>query len=270
MEYVKFVPTKEITTEDGEQICFCFVGDSFFVDENCKPPTVKQFSKKGFPMENMYPLGFYKGVEYVLLCPEKISDENTFEMITLRDYSRMVSEEDFQIAGKAFLKSEYFRTNQYCGVCGTKMQYAYLFDTRVQHCNNCGNNAWPRVSNAVIVAVTKGDRLLMAHNKNFPSNRYSVLAGFVEYGECAEDAVRREIFEEVNIKVKNIRYFGSQAWPFPNSYMLGFTAEYESGEIEPDNTEIESAGWFTKEEVRNTYTKSISISSKLIEWFLEN
>lgn len=108
------------------------------------------------------------------------------------------------------------------------------------------------------------------YNKQFPERKYSVIAGFVEYGETFEECVKREVYEETGIRVKNIRYFGSQPWPFPNSMMVGFTAEYMEGELRPDGEEILFAGWFSKDEVRQKYRESFSIGSKLIEWFLNN
>ena len=102
---------------------------------------------------------------------------------------------------------------------------------RATECPNCGLVNYPRIAPAVIVAVERGDELLLARNANFPAAFFSVLAGFVEAGESLEETVRRELREEVSIEVKDIRYFGSQSWPFPNSLMVGFTAQYASGEI---------------------------------------
>jgi NAD+ diphosphatase len=119
------------------------------------------------------------------------------------------------------------------------------------------------------VAVVKGSHLLLARAERFPPGMYSVLAGFVEPGESLENCVRREVKEEVGVEVKNIRYFGSQHWPFPNSLMLGFTAEYAGGEIIMDETEIVDAGWFAANNLPSVPGK-ISIAGRLIEWFVEN
>ena len=157
-------------------------------------------------------------------------------------------------------------THRFCGACGgTTIKKT---DEHAMVCTKCGHVSYPRLSPAVIVAVTKGDRLLLARNKNFVTGMYSVLAGFVEAGETLEECVRREIREEVGIEVKNIKYFGSQSWPFPNSYMLAFTAEHESGEIQIDENEIADARWFSVEEIPKI-PGSLSISRKLINWFIE-
>ena len=114
-------------------------------------------------------------------------------------------------------------------------------------CKECGYTCYPKVCPAIIVGITKGDKILLANNKNFPEGLHSTIAGFVDVNETLEDCVRREILEEVNIKVKNIKYFDSQPWPYPNSIMIGFTAEYESGEIKVDGEEILHADWYSKD-----------------------
>ena len=118
-------------------------------------------------------------------------------------------------------------------------------DDRSLKCPSCGNLLFPQTSNAVITAILKEDKILLAHNRNFPGGLYSLIAGFVEMGESFEEAVHREIYEEVGIRVKNVRYFDNQEWPFPNSTMIGFFADYESGEIKVDGEEIIDADWFT-------------------------
>ena len=107
----------------------------------------------------------------------------------------------------------------------------------------------------------------MARSRHFAPGMYSVLAGFVEPGESLDEAVVREVKEEVGITVKDIRYFGSQSWPFPHSFMIGFTAIYAGGEILIDDTEIEDAGWFTADNLPPLPGK-ISIARKLIDWFI--
>jgi NAD+ diphosphatase len=126
---------------------------------------------------------------------------------------------------------------------------------------------YPRISPAIIVAVTRDDEILLAHNNNFKQNRYSVIAGFVEPGETFEDCVKREVMEEVNVKVKNIKYFSSQPWPFPDSLMIAFTAEYDEGEIRPDGIEIGDAGWYKRDNLPEVPTNT-SVAGRLIQWFL--
>jgi len=133
------------------------------------------------------------------------------------------------------------------------------------YCKECNNLIYPRISPCVITLVTNKEKLLLAHNKNFPSQIYSTLAGFIEVGETVEEAIQREILEEVNIEVTNCTYFGSQSWPFPNQLMLGFHAEYVTGEIKPDGEEIDVAKWFHYKSLPQVPPGRISISGKLIE-----
>lgn len=129
--------------------------------------------------------------------------------------------------------------------------------------------SFTRLSPAVITAIVKDGKLLMAKHAYGNYRRYSLIAGFVEAGETLEEAVLRETEEEVGLKVKNITYFGSQPWPYPHSLMIGFTAEYESREIEVDEKEIQDAKWFAPDEIELAPSK-MSIASELIGWFLEN
>lgn len=131
---------------------------------------------------------------------------------------------------------------RFCGRCGGAMRDKS--DERARVCPDCGNVVYPRISPAIIVAVHRGDELLLAHNNSFRDGTYSVIAGFVEPGETLEDCARREIREETGIRVRNLRYFGSQPWPYPDSLMLAFTAEYDGGEVRADGVEIGRAGWF--------------------------
>jgi NAD+ diphosphatase len=143
--------------------------------------------------------------------------------------------------------AQWHRESRFCGSCGAANQDAANGELARQ-CPVCGRLEFPRISPAVITIVTndKGEALL-AHNRKFTTGVYSLVAGFNEAGESLEATVAREIKEEVNIDVKDIRYVRSQPWPFPNSLMLGFTARYNGGELRPDGVEIEDARWFTKE-----------------------
>ncbi|MFT3783413.1 MAG: NAD(+) diphosphatase [Nibricoccus sp.] len=134
--------------------------------------------------------------------------------------------------------------NRFCGCCGTPTIDAP--GERAKKCPKCNALFFPGAAPAVIVAITRGDEILLAHNRNFRPNMFSLLAGFVDPGETLEDAVAREVREEVGIEISELRYLTSQPWPFPNSLMLGFRAKYVSGEIVVDGKEIEQAGWFSR------------------------
>ena len=134
-------------------------------------------------------------------------------------------------------------------------------------CPACGMRYYPQLAPAVITAVLREGRILLAHNRNFQPGMYGLIAGFVEAGESAEDAVAREIREETGIEVGNIRYFSSQCWPFPNSLMLGYYADYVSGEARPDGIELESLGWFSAGNMPQIPPPG-SIARRLIEDYL--
>jgi len=160
------------------------------------------------------------------------------------------------------------QTFQFCGRCGsnTKTQ----LNERAKKCPVCGLVSFPRISPAIMVTILKNDTILLANNRMFPSNFYSVLAGFVEPGETLEECIRREVKEEVDIEIKNIKYFGSQPWPFPNSLMIAFTAEYKSGDIKVDGTELAHADWYTSSNLPKRPTGNLSIAGMMIDWFEKN
>jgi NAD+ diphosphatase len=145
----------------------------------------------------------------------------------------------------ALALAHWLERSRYCGVCGTGMMYHSA--EGAMRCPSCGTLVYPTSAPAVIVAVEKEGKLLLAHNKNFVPGRFSTLAGFVDPGESLEEAVHREVREEVGIVVKDLRYVASQSWPFPNSLMAAFSAQWAGGELTPDGIEIESAGWFSRD-----------------------
>jgi NAD+ diphosphatase len=181
-------------------------------------------------------------------------------------YGRLESDL-FQAAGCALQVLGWDRTHQFCGRCGAPT--APGIQERFKQCPSCGLVNYPRISPAIIVAVTKGPRLLLARANRFQNNMYSVLAGYAEFGETLEDCVRREVREEVGLALKNIRYFGSQPWPFSNALMVAFTAEHAGGEIAIDGVEISDAGWFTADALPRIPEK-LSIARRLIDWFVEH
>jgi NAD+ diphosphatase len=185
----------------------------------------------------------------------------------LRALFGLMQEDLIWIAGRANQLVYWNRTHQYCGGCGRPTEDSS--DERAKICPECGLINYPRLSPAIIVAVLKDDHILLGRNKRFKSPFYSVLAGFVEPGETLEECVKREISEEVGLTVKNIRYFGSQPWPFPNSLMIAFVADYAAGEICIDGSEIIDAAWFAKDHLPQIPPK-ISIARQLIDWFIQN
>ena len=146
------------------------------------------------------------------------------------------------VAGQALQLIEWDRNHGFCGRCGAPTQRRD--DERARHCPACGLMAYPRLSPVVMVRITREREILLARASRFAPGVYSVLAGFVEAGETLEQALRREVAEEVNLRVRNLRYFASQSWPFPHSLMVAFTADYAEGELRVDGREILDADWF--------------------------
>jgi NAD+ diphosphatase len=151
------------------------------------------------------------------------------------------------VAGRAAQVLEWERAHRHCGVCGTPT-LPHEHD-RARVCPACGHVAYPRLSPAMMALVWRDQELLLARAPTYSAGMYSALAGFVEAGESIEDCVVREVAEEVGVAVKNLRYYGSQSWPFPHSLMVAYTAEWAGGEIVPQPSEIESAGWFGIDEL---------------------
>ena len=186
--------------------------------------------------------------------------------IELRALYDLIDEDLFLLAGKAYQIICWDQTNQFCGRCGSQTEE--LVGERAKICPKCKFISYPRICPAVITAVRKENKLLLAHARHFKEGLYSLIAGFVEAGETLEEAVQREIMEEVGIKVKNIQYLGSQPWPFPNSMMLGFAADYEDGEITVDGVEITDAHWYTVDNLPGLPSE-VSIARKIINWWAE-
>jgi NTP pyrophosphohydrolases containing a Zn-finger, probably nucleic-acid-binding len=166
------------------------------------------------------------------------------------------------VASRAIQIAEWARTHRFCGRCGKPTMATP--GERAMRCA-CGHTTYPRISPAMMVLVRRGDAILLARNVNAPSGRMSALAGFLEPGESVEDAVHREVHEEVGLFVKDLRYFGSQSWPFPGSLMVAFTAEYAGGEIRVDEAEIAEARWFAPGDELPELPPPQSISRALIE-----
>ena len=189
------------------------------------------------------------------------------DLISVRDLYFFAGDEAFSTASRGFQFRNWFKDIKFCSHCGGKLFPSSNDFGRI--CEVCGKTFYAPISPAIITAIEKNGKLLLAHNTAWIENRFSIIAGFVEPGERLEETVRREIREEVGIEVKNIKYFGSQTWPFPNSLMLGFTADYLSGEVKPDGVEISNADFYSPDEIKNmNIPDGASIARKLIENFL--
>jgi NAD+ diphosphatase len=169
------------------------------------------------------------------------------------------------LAGRAVQLVEWARTSQFCSRCGEATEP--VAGERARRCPACGLLSYPRLAPAVITLVEREGEVLLAQGRNFGVPMYSCLAGFVEPGETLEEAVHREVGEEVGVKLGEVRYFGSQPWPFPHQLMIGFFAAWDTGDIVLEETEIVDAGWFTPDALP-MIPPPLSIARRLIDDWL--
>ena len=195
------------------------------------------------------------------------------EFRELRYLGTVLPPDEANLAAHARALVLWHASQVYCGTCGSPSRAAAGGNSRVCVNAECGREIFPRVDPAIIVLVSDGERCLLGRQGAWPEGIYSTIAGFVEPGESLEDSVRREVFEETNIRVGRVRYHSSQPWPFPSSLMLGFFASAETSEISLNDGELEDARWFTREELRSDFPElpfSISIARRLVDHWLDD
>ncbi len=210
------------------------------------------------------PLGDVEVKAYAVDAPpvDSLLNSASFEMCPLRQSYYKLPSDLYLKAGKCAELIYWDKNTKFCGVCGGPMQFHTDISKR---CKHCGKEVWPQLATAIIVRITRGnDEVLMAKGRNFRSDFYGLIAGFVETGETLEETVVREVREETGLTVKNIRYFGSQPWPFPSGLMVGFTAEYAHGQIHVQREELQNAAWFHRDHLPKLPEK-LSIARKLID-----
>jgi NAD+ diphosphatase len=255
-------------TDDA--LCFVFVGRSMLVKANGvpgvsipRPADLRELRRA--PADRAY-VGRFEGAPCWAVDFVEIADLPAG--LALRDLRPLLDElpaDQAALASRAAQLLHWRRTHRRCGHCGGPTHDAREGGGR--RCRRCGLTVFPHLSPAIIVAVVREGRLLLARGSRFPDGFYSVLAGFVEPGETLEACVRREVREEVGIEIDDLRYFGSQAWPFPDSLMIAFTAQHAGGEICADGEEILEARWVGPDELPRVPSRA-SIARRLIDWFV--
>ena len=243
---------------------FVFSADSLLVcDEDLSLPGNEVLAAMDLHELLFQPIGLLEG-RYCRASwlPRGVEPIDGFAFRKLRAMFGAMDEALLSVAGRAFQIADWARTHRFCGACGTPT--VQLAGERCAKCPACQHMAYPRISPAMMVLVKRGDSILLARHAASPSHFFTALAGFLEAGESAEEAVHREVFEEVGLKVDNIRYFGSQNWPFPHSLMIAFTADYAGGEINIDENEIAEAAWFGPGDMIPRTPPGISIAGHLI------
>lgn len=248
---------------------YVFIGNALLLQHDTNGYHVPCSVDPPFPMKEWTPrqeLPLLDGkpcMAYNLSSPP--TDMKGLETIGLRESWNVLPRPHYNMASKAAELLYWDSNTRYCGVCGAPMKRATVIS---KQCTNCGKEVWPQVSPAIIVRIRRDDEILLVHAKNFRrSEMYGLVAGFVETGETLEDCVVREVQEEVGLKIKNIRYFGSQPWPYPCGIMIGFTADYVSGELHLQEEELSKARWFDRDHLPPIPDK-MSIARKLIDDYI--
>lgn len=222
-----------------------------------EPPTeVKPWTT----MLNITPLGDIEVKAYAIDMP--VTGDDKYEMCPLRQSYYKLDHELYLKAGKCAELIYWDKNTKFCGICGGQMHFHTDISKRCEH---CGKEVWPSLATAIIVRITRGeDEVLLARGRNFRGDFYGLIAGFVETGETLEEAVAREVKEETGLKVRNISYFASQPWPFPSGLMVGFTAEYDGGQIHVQREELKNVAWFHRDHLPKLPEK-LSKARRLID-----
>jgi len=182
------------------------------------------------------PIGEWQGEKVWLIRENRAENMGSVRQIIDQDVGL------FQLAGRGVQLAEFFRSHRWCGYCGHEMYHSKSENACL--CGNCRQRYYPQIAPCIIVAIRRGEEILLAQHARHRNGIHTVLAGFVEVGETLEQAVAREVMEESSVKVKNVRYVTSQPWPFPHSLMMAFMADYDEGELQHDGKELLSAGWY--------------------------
>lgn len=185
-------------------------------------------------------------------------------LINLRQAYDVLAEHEYSVAGYAAQLVHWERTSQFCPVCAAPTER--LHGERAKRCPACHFLQYPRISPAIIVLVYRDGQVLLTRKAEWPRNRYSLIAGFVEPGESLEACVQREVAEEAGVTVDAIHYLGSQPWPFPHQLMVGFLARYHSGDLAVDTTELEDAAWFDLDALPDMPPPQ-SIARRILDWY---
>lgn len=241
----------------------CLVRASF--ESRLSLPSAVDLEAIGVSVAGADYLGRCNDEDCFVIEADRVALTEPWSWCGLRQLYGQLDEELFAVAGRAVQIAAFALNHRHCGRCG--LPTSRDVDERCIRCTRCELVVYPRIAPAIIVLVRRGEQALLARSARFTSAFYSTLAGFVEPGESLEQTLEREVFEEVGILVHNVRYFGSQPWPFPHSLMVGFIADYAGGELTVDGTEIVDAGWFDPDALPQIPPKP-SIARRMIDAWL--
>lgn len=246
----------------------------------CKDDLMLQRTADGYtiPLSEVSPVPLHPWTPVMDIAPMKedetgmravmldtpVCGHSDYEMCPLRKSFYRLSNSLYLKAGKCRELLYWDSNTRFCGVCGAPMK---LHTDISKRCTHCGKEVWPQLATAVIVLIHRGDEVLLVHARNFKTDFYGLVAGFVETGETLEEAVHREVREETGIVIDNLRYFGSQPWPYPCGLMVGFHADYVEGNIHLQHSELSKGAWFSRNHLPSIPEK-LSIARMLIDDWL--
>lgn len=251
--------------KNEQRLWFVFCNDHLLVEKREGRLTIPYRSEPPTPITewtHIHELSMLDGEvfnAYAIDTP--IAEDEHCMMIGLRPSFDVLLHSQYLKAGKAQELIYWDKNSRFCPVCGMPMEWHTTISKR---CTGCGKEIWPTVATAIIVLVTRGEEALMVHARNFRGDYYGLVAGFVETGETLEECVEREVMEETGLRIRNIRYFASQPWPYPCGLMVGFTAEYAGGEIKLQASELSAGDFFTKDNMPDIPGK-VSLARRLID-----
>ena len=260
-DFVLFFGERQILVNAAEKTCYLTYGE-----------LVKLFAAVGIEVPECRFLFHVEEDSYFLgdvsILTEPFRAELTkhgYEFIRMYDLRRREPKEAVFAGATAWHLFCWYRANKFCGACGRKMVHDEK--ERMMRCEHCGNLVFPKISPAVIVGLTDGNRMMMTKYADREYKRYALIAGFTEIGETMEDTVRREVFEEVGLKVKNVTYYKSQPWGFAGDMLLGFFCELDgSDEIKMDTEELSVAEWVHYKEIPE-YNEGLSLTEEMMKYF---
>lgn len=249
---------------------FVFCGDRLLLekgDEGYRVPCAAHPPLPAAEGTRIHELALFDGEPFCTYAVgEPVEESETRTMTGLRDSYYLIPRLLYLMAGKAREILYWDQSNRFCSACGHALQFATSISKR---CPACGREVWPSVSTAVIVRIRRGDEILLVHARNFRGDYYGLVAGFVETGETLEECVRRETQEETGLQLQNIRYFGSQPWPYPFGLMVGFTADYAGGTLRLQESELSGGRFFDREHLPRIPGR-MSIARRLIDDWLDH
>jgi len=262
-----FVPGHRGPAFVDEEVVFCLfqAGRVLIARDSAGVPQLPRLDARtsGFPLKSAHYLGRLDGRHcYGLQLPGDARPPADLEALALRALILEGNDIASALAGQAFQLLEWERTHRHCGSCGAPTT-SHAFDRAVE-CRDCRIVYYPRIAPVMMALVHREGELLLTRKPNYAAGRYTVVAGFVEAGESLEQCLAREVREEVGVEIRNPRYFGSQPWPFPNSLVVAFSAEWAGGEVSPDPDELEDARWFPLDALPDL-PEGVHISRQLID-----